>query len=371
MSVEITRLLIVLLLTAAGQRSALAVSASDLSELLGATLGAGTGYVAGGIVGRRLSVSLGKIEEGQLPWSAAELISGGVFGLLCGSMGALAGVAGLVVLGLTWGAPVLAVTIWLGLALGVRMGLRRSRDLWELIGLRPAGLASTRRIGETPSAGGSLLDSSVVLDPRLGDLARSGVLPGDLIVPRFVLDEVQAIADAVDPVRRRRGRRALEQLDALDREPRIGLRVLDDDVPDVPEVDAKLVVLGRRLGLRLVTNDRPLARIAEIQGVRSLNLARLAQSLREQHLPGAELTLEIVREGSERGQGIGFTSDGDMVVVSDSSRLVGSEVLVSIAHSVPTAKGTMFFATVAPDGDTAGHETVPDASERLPMPPTA
>ena len=127
----------------------------------------------------------------------------------------------------------------------------------------------------------------------------------------------------------------------------MGLRVLDDEVPEVDEVDAKLVVLGRRLGLRLVTNDRPLARVAEVQGVRTLHLARLASSLRESHLPGAELRIELVREGSERGQGVGFTDDGDMVVVSDSVQLVGQEVDVVVAHSVPTAKGTMLFATLA------------------------
>ncbi len=352
MSVEITRLLIVLLLTAAGQKTALAMSESELSELLGAILGAGLGYVGGGVVGRRLAVSLGRIEEGQLPWSAAELISGGVFGFLFGVIGAIAGSAAVLLLGFGWGGPVMAVSIWLMLAFGCRIGLRKSRDLWELIGLRPTGLASTRRIGEEPFVDGSLLDSSVVLDPRLTELAKTGFLAGDLIVPRFVLDEVQGIADAADPVRRRRGRRALEALEMLDREPRVGLRILDDEVLEVDEVDAKLVVLGRRLGLRLVTNDRPLARVAEVQGVRTLHLARLALSLREPHLPGAELRLEIVREGSERGQGVGFTDDGDMVVVSDAAHLLGEEIDVAVAHSVPTAKGTMLFATVA--GSDAG-----------------
>ena len=116
MSVEITRLLIVLLMTAAGQKTALAVSTTELAELLGAILGAGTGYVAGGVVGRRLEVSLGRMEEGQLPWSAAELISGAVFGLLFGLIGAVAGLAAVLMLGFGWGGPVMAVSIWMSIA---------------------------------------------------------------------------------------------------------------------------------------------------------------------------------------------------------------------------------------------------------------
>ncbi len=356
MSVEITRLLIVLLLTAAGQKSGQALSQAEVAELLGATLGAGAGYVAGGVVGRRLSATLGRIEQGQLPWSAAELISGGVFGFLSGLLGALVGVSGVVLLGLRWGAPVFGVATWLGLALGVRVGLRRSRELWELIGLRPAGLSASSRLGETPSVGASLLDTSVVLDRRLLNVVRSGFLYGDLIVPRFILEEVQGLADASDPTKRRRGRRALEQLDVLDKESGVAIQILDDEIPEVPEIDAKLVVLGRRLGLRLVTNDRPLAKVAALQGVACLNMARLAETLRDPLVVGTQITLEIVKEGSERGQGVGFTDDGDMIVVSDAIQFVGQEVAVVVAHSVPTARGTMYFATVVGTPDKTNPE---------------
>ena len=368
MSVEVTRLLIVLLLTAAGQRSALAISGSDLSGLLGATLGAAAGYVAGGVIGRRLSSSLGRIEEGQLPWSAAELISGGVFGFGCGLMGALAGVSGFAFLGLTWGAPVFAVATWLGLSLGSRIGLRRSSELWRLVGLHPAGLSSARRLGEAPAAGASLLDTSVVLDPRLSAIVKSGFLDGDLIVPRFVLEEIQGLADAQDPIRRRRGRRALDQLETLDRDPRVSLRIFDDDITEVAEVDAKLVILGRKLGLRLVTNDRPLARVAELQGVMCLNMARLAAEFRAPLVAGSMTKIEMVKEGSEPGQGVGYTPDGDMVVVSDAVDHIGDEIDVVVAHSVPTARGTVYFASIAPAGLTEGQPNGAFEPGRVPLP---
>jgi len=178
-------------------------------------------------------------------------------------------------------------------------------------------------------------------------VVRAGFVSGPLLVPRFVIDEVQSIADAHDPIRRRKGRRGLDMLDALRGHPGNDVHVLDDDVVELEEVDAKLVALARRLKVDLVTVDEPLQRAAELQGVRCLNLARLSDGLRPVHVSGEVIRLPITREGKEPGQGVGFLDDGTMVVVGDAAELVGREVDVRITGNVRTALGTMLFASVS------------------------
>lgn len=282
----------------------------------------------------------------KLPWSPAEMVSGAVFGTFGGILGIVAGTGALLGMGWRFGGPVAAVVCWLGMSIGTRFGLRASADFWALLGLSPIGLSASRRLGEAPAGDALLVDSSAVLDGRLLEIVRSGFIRGTLLVPRFVLDEIQAIADAQDPTKRRRGRKALELLDVLDDEGTVSLRVIDDEVPEVKHVDAKLVTLGRRLNVRLITNDQPLARVAELQGVSTLFVSRLADGLRSEVMPGEVLSIELVREGSEPGQGVGYRSDGSMVVVSGAAEQLGNEVRVRVSHSVPTAKGIMHFATI-------------------------
>lgn len=346
MFVETIRLLIVLLLTAAGHEVALMTAQGDVSPFVGATLGAGIGYVIGGVLGRRVSKTVDGFENMKLPWSPAEIVSGVVFAMFGGILGIVAGAGALLGLGWRFGGPVAAVACWLGMSSGLRFGLRASADFWSLLGLSPIGLSSSRRLGEAPAGDSLLVDSSAVLDGRLLEIVRSGFVRGTLLVPRFVLDEIQAIADAQDQTKRRRGRRALELLDVLDDLPTVSLRVIDDEVPEVAHVDAKLVTLGRRLNVRLITNDQPLARVAELQGVACLFVSRLADGLRDEVTPGETMSLELVREGSEPGQGVGYRPDGSMVVVSDAAEHLGTLVKVRVSHSVPTAKGTMHFATL-------------------------
>jgi len=191
-----------------------------------------------------------------------------------------------------------------------------------------------------------VVDTSAVIDGRALAVADAGFLRGDLLVPRFVLDELQGIADAADPSRRRRGRRGLEVLDSLQRDGRIGVHVIDDEVPEIQAVDAKLVALARRLQAGLLTTDANLQRVAELQGVVCLNLNRLADGLRPVLVPGEVVRLPISREGREQGQGVGFLEDGTMVVVGEASGLVGREVDVRITSNVQTSVGRMLFASV-------------------------
>jgi uncharacterized protein YacL len=162
-----------------------------------------------------------------------------------------------------------------------------------------------------------------------------------------VLDEVQAIADAQDPVRRRRGRLGLETLEAVRHLAGMEVHVLDDEVPEFAEVDAKLVALAKRLGVRLLTVDGALQKVAEVQGVRCLSLHRLSDGMRPVHVAGEVVRLPIAKEGREPGQGVGYLDDGTMVVVADATELVGQEVDVRIVSNVQTSVGRMLFASLA------------------------
>lgn len=347
--VEISRLMVVLLCTALGHQ-ALSGGASDPSSsgpLLGACLGAGIGYVQGGVIGRALQSALRGFQRSVSAADAAVLVAGALGALVLGSVGLAIGAAVVVMLPGRWGWPVLGLTSWTGAFAGYQAGASKGRELLDLL-RRPA--AGGGRLALSAPGGGVplvLVDSSAAIDGRLAATAASGFLPGRLAVPRFVLDELQGIADAADPVRRRRGRRALEALAAVQDEPAVGLVVLEDEVPDRVEVDAKLVVLAQRHGAALLTTDTNLRRFAELQGVRCLDPSELARSLRPVLVPGEVVRITVSRQGRDVGQGVGYLEDGTMVVVSDAGDRLGDALDVVVGSSVQTSKGRMLFATVA------------------------
>src|SRR5438477_1558555 len=162
-----------------------------------------------------------------------------------------------------------------------------------------------------------LLDTSVVIDGRIADLIEANFVEGLVVVPRFVLKELQQIADSNDPIKRARGRRGLDMLNRIQRNPRNEVKIHDGDFPDEKEVDAKLVRLARNLGAKLFTNDYNLGKIAELQSVNYVNLHELAKAMRLVLLPGELLSLRIVREGKDKVQGVGYLPDGTMIVVNN------------------------------------------------------
>jgi uncharacterized protein YacL len=191
-----------------------------------------------------------------------------------------------------------------------------------------------------------LLDTSVVIDGRIADLIETSVLEGLIVVPRFVLKELQQIADSSDPVKRARGRRGLEVLNRIQRNQRNEVKIHDGDFPDEKEVDTKLVRLARNLGAKLYTNDYNLGKIAELQSVKHVNLHDVAKALRMVLLPGETLSLRVVREGKDKGQGVGYTSDGTMVVVNNAQSMVGQQVDVLVQSLLQTGAGVIVFADV-------------------------
>ena len=189
-----------------------------------------------------------------------------------------------------------------------------------------------------------LLDTSAIIDGRIADLIEANFVEGLIVVPRFVLKELQQIADSHDAVKRARGRRGLEMLNRIQRNTKNEVRIHEGDFPDESEVDAKLVRLARNLSAKLYTNDYNLGKIAELQGISFVNLHDLAKSMRTVLLPGEVLSLRIVREGKERGQGVGYLPDGTMVVVNQAQEHVGQQVDAQVQALHQTGAGIIVFA---------------------------
>ena len=189
-----------------------------------------------------------------------------------------------------------------------------------------------------------LLDTSVIIDGRIADIARTSFIQGPKLVPSFVLIELQHIADSGDPLRRQRGRRGLDILNRLQKDSPIPLRITDLDVEGVREVDDKLVILAKQLRSPILTNDYNLNRVAELQGVTVLNINELANAVKAVYLPGEKIEVHVIQEGKEFGQGVGYLDDGTMVVVEEGKSNIDHTIPVTVTKVLQTAAGRMIFA---------------------------
>ncbi len=189
-----------------------------------------------------------------------------------------------------------------------------------------------------------LLDTSVIIDGRIADIANTGFLPGIMLIPRFVLNELQYIADSTDSLRRQRGRRGLDVLAAMQKDQKARVRITDMDVEGTHAVDDKLIVLARRLRCPILTNDYNLNKVADLQGVLILNVNELANAVKAVLLPGESLSVEIIQEGKEHSQGVGFLDDGTMIVVENGAHYLGKRVYAVVTKVLQTAAGRMIFA---------------------------
>jgi len=227
--------------------------------------------------------------------------------------------------------------------LGIMVMITRQHDITSIIrGQWPArgesGEAAASRHGPV------LLDTSVIIDGRIADISQTGFIEGEMLVPRFVLTELQHIADSSDTLRRNRGRRGLEMLHRLQNESVTPVRVTDMDIEGVHEVDDKLVLLAKRLHCAIVTNDYNLNRVAELQGVRVLNINELANAVKALFIPGERISVKIVQEGKEIGQGVAYLDDGTMVVIEDGKPYLHQDMEVVVTKVLQTAAGRMLFA---------------------------
>ena len=231
--------------------------------------------------------------------------------------------------------------------LGISLFVMRQNDIFSLLRLNlPSRSVGGDDAGPPSMESGRsiLLDTSVIIDGRISDIANTGFLVGTLLIPRFVLNELQYIADSADSLRRQRGRRGMEVLSQLQKDTTVPVRISDIDVEGVREVDDKLVILARQLRCPILTNDYNLNRVAELQGVAVLNVNELANAVKSVLLPGESLDVDIIQEGKEVGQGVGYLDDGTMVVVEDGRDRVNSKTSVIVTKVLQTAAGRMIFA---------------------------
>ena len=237
---------------------------------------------------------------------------------------------------------------------GYRTGRRRADEFYEMLGSRfhRSGSASRRfRKGQKSAAKAAkktsrpkLLDTSVLIDGRVADVAKAGFLEGELVIPAFILDELRHIADSPDATRRARGRRGLDMVAELQRLPRITVRVDETDYPELQEADVKLLRRAQELGGAVMTGDYNLAKVASVASIPVMNLNELASAMRPAVHSGDELQVQIIREGREPGQGVGYMQDGTMIVVDGARPLIGQEVAVVVSSALQTSAGRMIFA---------------------------
>lgn len=344
MFVEVMRGIVVLLGTAAGFLLArdLAPDAPSAGGI-GAMLGVLVGYLSGGILGRSMDRALGVVERrtARVPGPALFAATlGGLAGAVAGTIGTL---PVLLHVRPALSVPIAALATWVLGALGARIAAARCGDLFAAAGLSTRPLVRSEAFD---ARDGHLVDTSAIMDGRFASLVTAGVIHDDLFIARFVLDELQGFADrGAEDARGRRARRGLESIQSMQREARVRVSVLDDEVPEATEVDAKLVALAQRLELRLLTADAPLARVAELRGVPALDLRRLAADLTAPVLGGELLTVRLVKPGREPGQGVGYLEDGSMVVVNGGATAVGGPgIEVVVSSVVPNAAGRIIFA---------------------------
>ncbi|SLM50282.1 conserved membrane protein of unknown function [Nitrospira japonica] len=272
------------------------------------------------IIGGTAGLAVGLLLTGLVEWVGGEIFDVQTF---------LFHISGLVFL---LGLP------YLGLVIGARFGKEKlpspEQKFFELSGNTVCP---------------KVLDTSVIIDGRVADLCETGFLEGTFLVPHFILDELQHIADSSDSLKRARGRRGLDILNKVQKMPEVDVRIIDEDFPQVKEVDAKLVVLAKKMNAKIITNDLNLNKVAELQGVRVLNINELCNALRPVVLPGETIRVFVLKEGKEAGQGVAYLDDGTMIVVDNARRHIGKNVDVVVTSVLQTTAGRMIFTRLKED----------------------
>jgi uncharacterized protein YacL len=283
-----------------------------------------------------LSISLMEV---RIRGASLHSIAGGVLGMLTGGVLGLLFVCMLNQAAFREGPTLQFFRLCLPLVagyLGLAVGIARS----DLLDLRRLGVIAANPEMSPPA---KILDTSVLIDGRISDIAEAGFLEGKLVIPQFVLHELQFIADSPDSAKRNRGRRGLDVVQRLQKIPRIQVEVVSDDFPSTREVDLKLIELAKLRNSKIVTNDFNLNKLAQVQGVQVLNINELANALKPVVLPGEAMRVFILKEGKEHNQGVAYLDDGTMVVVDHARRLVSKTVEITVTSVLQTTAGKMIF----------------------------
>lgn len=317
----------------------LPIQIHSLFIFLGIITGGGLGFVLGGVVGRAIQRLFHLIEKAITRIPGTDLLIG-TAGLLVGLI-----ISFLLSFGLNlipYGEYISVVVFLILGILGFYVGLRKKEDI---INMLRAGRGKAEL--EEPVPGGELapkvVDTSAIIDGRIVDIVRAGFIEGTLILPRFVLDEIHAIADSPDTLRRNRGRRGLDILNALTKGKEIQVEFSERDFPDLVGVDSKLVQLAKEMKGTIITVDYNLNKVAKLQGVGVLNVNELANALKTLVLPGEEMKVKVVREGKEAGQGVAYLDDGTMIVVEEGKKFIGRDIKTVVTSVLQTPAGRMIF----------------------------
>jgi uncharacterized protein YacL len=305
--------------------------------------GAAAGWLVAAMVDSAFVRALRRVETAASDRSASELVVGGA-GLILGL--AAAALLGFAISPLPYVGRYVLLPLFLifGYVFAI-VGARRARAILRLVGINPARFESAP--GERlPTGTAKLVDTSAIIDGRISDIVATGFLDGELVIPVFVLEELQRVADSSDPQRRARGRRGLEVVHDI----RLAKRPLstpDVDYPELADVDAKLLRLAQERRLPILTTDYNLNRVARIQDVVVLNVNELANALKPAVLPGENLRVKVIREGKEAEQGVGYLNDGTMIVIEAGRRLLGDTVDVEVTSVLQSPSGKMIFSRLA------------------------
>ena len=295
------------------------------------------------VIGFGLGWLLIAIDE-MLKGFSLRAFSAATFGLLLGSVMALMiDTSGLFVFAPENQRVVIRLGLFLSFGyIGMILAMRSNKEDFSLI------IPYVRFASQNKPENLLLLDTSVIIDGRIADLIEANFVEGLLVVPRFVLHELQRVADSNDPIIRARGRRGLEMLSRIQQNKRNEVKIHEGDFPEETEVDAKLVKLARALGAKLYTNDYNLGKVAELQSVPWVNLHELSNALKPVILPGETFSLRVVREGKDKNQGIGYLNDGTMVVINNAQTMIGQQIQVKVISLLQTGAGVIVFADLKP-----------------------
>lgn len=321
-----------------------------IAYIIGVVLGLLLGYIISPFVLRLIWKAIERIEIGLNDFESQDLIVGTLgllFGLIIANLIGLA-FARLPIIG-AYGPIVFSIIF--GYA-GMSIAIRKRNDIIGLVGALRIGkqnketAAAAHKHADTDFSG-KLLDTSSIIDGRIAEICSTGFLEGPLLVPVFVLEELQLIADSSDLLKRNKGRRGLDILKQLQEDNYVEVRIINDDFDDVQGVDSKLVRLGRKINAKVVTNDYNLNKVAALQGVVVLNINDLANALKPARIPGEQMEVLIVKSGKEENQGIAYLDDGTMIVVENGQKYIGSTVPVTVTSVLQTSAGRMIFVKIA------------------------
>ena len=292
--------------------------------------------IFGLIIGLVVALLVIRVEK-DIRKQSVRIIAGGVAGMIVGLLIALMLGFGLnMVIKITQNQHVVP---WIYLLLTGILGY-----LGLVIGSKKAEEVTFRSTEAKKYVDHRLLDTSVIIDGRIADICDTGFVDGELIVPRFVLNELQFIADSSDSMKRSRGRRGLDVLNRMQKSTAINIEIVEQDFPKIKGVDGKLVALAQKLNAKLMTNDYNLNKVAELQGVRVLNVNELANAMKPVVLPGEQMVVKIIREGKEQGQGVGYLDDGTMIIVDSAQKMINMNVEVVVTSVLQTTAGRMIFS---------------------------